>query len=232
MVGHELSHGWWHWSAGGFMLGTSEAERAAFSQEQFRGQLENYVHPFDDAFGVLTAYDAFKLAMQNRPQETIDGFTPEQRFFLGVAWGNRGGPVSISPIASGQSRWRVMVNGVLSTLSAFSQAFDCKPGDPMAGGQIWYKEPWHDVVLSAEQRDEMEQDYELTLRKLISGNGADPFAEADAAADTMPFSEHAMAFTERRRTYDAERRALLGEPRRGGDGDAVPDVSTDRPGTG
>jgi putative endopeptidase len=100
-----------------------------------------------DYGGILTGYDALERALQRdgRPGP-IDGYTPEQRFFLGYAqsWRvhNRDARlrtrVTVDPHAP--ERWRV--NGPLSNSAAFAQAFGCKPGDAMVRApelvpQIW-----------------------------------------------------------------------------------------------
>ena len=89
-----------------------------------------------DYGGVLTAYDALQRALErNGRPAAIDGYTPEQRFFLGYAqsWRVHMRPealrtrVTTDPHAP--ARWRV--NGPLSNSEAFARAFNCKPGDPM-----------------------------------------------------------------------------------------------------
>ena len=89
-----------------------------------------------DYGGLLTAYDALQrgLKRSGRPG-LIEGFTPEQRFFIGYAqsWRIHSRPesmknrVTVDPHAP--ERWRV--NGPLSNIAAFAAAFGCKPGDPM-----------------------------------------------------------------------------------------------------
>jgi putative endopeptidase len=41
-----------------------------------------------DLAGIATAYDAFQLSMKRNPLPAVDGFAPEQRFFIsfGQAW--------------------------------------------------------------------------------------------------------------------------------------------------
>lgn len=89
-----------------------------------------------DYGGVLTGYDALERALQQHGRPAlIDGFTPEQRFFLGYAqsWRGQTRPeemrtrVATDPHAPEQ--WRV--NGPLSNDPLFAQAFGCKAGDPM-----------------------------------------------------------------------------------------------------
>jgi predicted metalloendopeptidase len=85
--------------------------------------------------------------MEGKPRPAaIDGFTPEQRFFLGWAqvWAENQRPeyerllVATNPHPVG--RFRVI--GPLSNMPAFSEAFKCNAGDPMVRPpdqrcQIW-----------------------------------------------------------------------------------------------
>src|SRR6266550_2323979 len=88
-----------------------------------------------DIGGLAVAYAALEKALQGKPRTTIDGFTPEQRFFLAWAqiWRQNVTPqqqkvlINIDPHSPG--RWRT--NGPLSNMVEFAQAFGCKPGDPM-----------------------------------------------------------------------------------------------------
>ena len=88
-----------------------------------------------DHGGLMVAFNAFKNATKNHPLKTVDGFTPEQRFFIAYAgvWGqnitdqeirNR---VKRDPHALGE--WRV--NGALPHIQAFYDAFGVKKGDKM-----------------------------------------------------------------------------------------------------
>jgi endothelin-converting enzyme/putative endopeptidase len=88
-----------------------------------------------DQAGVHFAYVAFKKSMATHPVPTVDGFTPEQQFFL--AWGQfRGEAMRIEAqrqIVKGDPhavpKFRVI--GPLSNLPEFEQAFSCKPGATM-----------------------------------------------------------------------------------------------------
>jgi putative endopeptidase len=88
-----------------------------------------------DQAGVHFAYVALKRSMATHPVPMVDGFTPEQQFFL--AWAQfRGEAVGIETqrqIVKGDShavpKFRVI--GPLSNLPEFEQAFSCKPGAPM-----------------------------------------------------------------------------------------------------
>lgn len=88
-----------------------------------------------DQAGLHFAFLAFKKATAGKPQPTLDGFTPEQQFFL--AWAQfRGEAVRIEAqreIVKGDShptpKFRVI--GPLSNLPEFAEAFGCKAGAPM-----------------------------------------------------------------------------------------------------
>jgi putative endopeptidase len=85
--------------------------------------------------------------MEGKPRPAdIDGFTPEQRFFLGWAqvWAEKYTPESARLQAQSDphplSRFRV--NGPLSNMPEFASAFQCKVGDAMVRPaeqrcQIW-----------------------------------------------------------------------------------------------
>ena len=89
-----------------------------------------------DLGGLSVSYAALEkaLAEKGRPA-LIDGFTPEQRFFLAWAqiWRQNITPeaqrvrINTDPHSPGQ--WRT--NGPLSNMPQFAAAFGCKPGDPM-----------------------------------------------------------------------------------------------------
>jgi endothelin-converting enzyme/putative endopeptidase len=137
-MGH--SHTWW-----------TNAEQQAFQQraqcliDQYEGYaIEPGVHhqgklvlneALGDQAGLHFAYLALKRSMASHPVPTVEGFTPEQQFFL--AWAQfRGEAVRIEaqreivksdihPVP----KFRVI--GPLSNLPEFAEAFSCKPGTPM-----------------------------------------------------------------------------------------------------
>jgi predicted metalloendopeptidase len=90
-----------------------------------------------DLGGLVVAYAAFQQSMKGKPRPPdIDGFTPEQRFFLGYA---RGWAANIRPeiarlltLQDPHPLNKFRVNGPLSNLPQFAAAFGCKEGDPMA----------------------------------------------------------------------------------------------------
>ncbi len=167
-AGHELTHGFddegRHYDAAGNLRDWwTAADSAHFTEQaelvvqQFAGYIQ--VDTFHvngrltlgeniaDYGGVLTGYDALERALQRdgRPG-LIDGYTPEQRYFLAYAqsWRDHTRDASlrtrvmVDPHAP--ERWRA--NGPLSNTPAFARAFGCKPGDPMVRPpervpQIW-----------------------------------------------------------------------------------------------
>ncbi|HTF44994.1 MAG TPA: M13-type metalloendopeptidase, partial [Terriglobales bacterium] len=89
-----------------------------------------------DLGGARVAYLAYQKSLEGKPRPPdIDGFSPEQQFF--IAWGQfRGDEIRIEqqrvmmqndphPVA------KYRVNGPLSNLPEFQEAFACKAGAPM-----------------------------------------------------------------------------------------------------
>ena len=88
-----------------------------------------------DQGGLRVALTAYRNSQKNNPAEAIDGFTPEQRFFLAYAnvWaGNIRNEEILSRTKTDPhslGRWRV--NATLRNIEEFFQAFDIKEGDAM-----------------------------------------------------------------------------------------------------
>jgi len=156
-IGHEISHG--VDDEGAQFDATGKLENwwtdADFKNFQARtgcttNQYENYfVEPglhlqgklvtgeaLGDLGGVNLAYRAYKRSREVKgPEPTVDGFTPDQQFFLAEAqW--RGMivrpesarvAVSVDPHPPGKFR----VLGPLSNMPEFERAFSCKTGDAM-----------------------------------------------------------------------------------------------------
>ena len=97
-----------------------------------------------DVVGVSLAYDAMERALEGTRRQSIDGFTPEQRFFLAYAQARlsvlRPEQARLFQATDPHSPGRFRVNGPLSNMPEFARAFGCKAGDPMVRGErakIW-----------------------------------------------------------------------------------------------
>lgn len=157
VIGHEITHGFDDQgskfdAAGNFKNWWTDEDRAKFDERAscVIDQFNNYEvakglnmngkltlgENIADLGGLTMAYEAYQKSLEGKPQpEKIDGFTPEQRFFLGWAqvWAAKGTPEAERAQVLGDShalpRWRV--NGPLSNLPQFANAFGCKQNDPM-----------------------------------------------------------------------------------------------------
>jgi endothelin-converting enzyme/putative endopeptidase len=87
-----------------------------------------------DLGGTLLAYIAWKAADPNDAKE-IDGFTPDQRFFIGFAqWAcenQRDENLRANAITNPHSPGRYRINGIVSDLPQFQRAFKCGENAPM-----------------------------------------------------------------------------------------------------
>ena len=97
-----------------------------------------------DLGGLAIAYAAYEKSIEGKRPKDIDGFTPEQRFFLGWAqvWGTnqRAEAARLQTNTDPHPLARFRGNGPLSNMEAFAKAFGCKKGDPMVREQackIW-----------------------------------------------------------------------------------------------
>jgi putative endopeptidase len=88
-----------------------------------------------DLGGTLLAYIAWKKQTEGMKLGDAEGFTPDQRFFVGMAqWAcenqrpeNERLSVATDPHSPGFAR----INGVVSNMPQFQKAFGCKAGQPM-----------------------------------------------------------------------------------------------------
>ncbi|HEV7744927.1 MAG TPA: M13 family metallopeptidase [Pyrinomonadaceae bacterium] len=160
VIGHEMTHGFddegsQFDSTGNLANWWSDADKKEFTAraqcviDQFntfeveKGLNENGKlvagESIADLGGLVVAYAAFQKAMEGKPRVTIDGFTPEQRFFLGYArgWATNMRPelqrmlVNIDPHPLAKFR----VNGPLANMPQFAEAFQCKASDAMVRGE-------------------------------------------------------------------------------------------------
>jgi len=97
-----------------------------------------------DNGGLKLAYMALTDIIGNTPVKPIDGFTPQQRFFLAY------GQIWCQNVTDQEARKRVLtdphspgewrVNGAVQNSAAFQQAFGCKAGQPMVSAnacRVW-----------------------------------------------------------------------------------------------
>ncbi len=88
-----------------------------------------------DLGGTLLAYIAWKDATADQKLDAIDGFTPDQRFFIGFAqWAcesDRPENLRVNAITNPHSPGKYRINGIVSDLPEFAKAFQCKEGQPM-----------------------------------------------------------------------------------------------------
>jgi putative endopeptidase len=88
-----------------------------------------------DLGGLTISYAAMEKSFGGKPPEKIDGFTPEQRYFISFAqiWAGSVRPefgrlmVATNPHPLGPYRTK----GPVSNMPAFAKAFGCKAGSPM-----------------------------------------------------------------------------------------------------
>jgi putative endopeptidase len=88
-----------------------------------------------DLGGATIALRAYEKSLEGKQRKTIDGFSPEQRFFLGFAqvWGENMSPQEATrraltdPHAQGPFR----VNGTVQNMPEFWKAFNCSDGQTM-----------------------------------------------------------------------------------------------------
>jgi endothelin-converting enzyme/putative endopeptidase len=98
-----------------------------------------------DNGGLRMAYRAYLKSLAHGKRTVVDGFTPEQRFFIGYGVSRCENVtddlsrmlVDVDPHSPG----RVRLIGAVSNMPEFWQAFSCKPGQPMVRGdkacRVW-----------------------------------------------------------------------------------------------
>ena len=88
-----------------------------------------------DLGGLILAYMAWQDQNKDKKLEPIEGFTPEQRFFIGYgqSWctNERDETKRLRATVDPHSPEKYRANGVVSNMPEFQQAFQCKPGAPM-----------------------------------------------------------------------------------------------------
>ena len=88
-----------------------------------------------DLGGLILAYVAWKEETRDQKLAGADGFTPEQRFFVGYAqqWCNNATPeaLRVRAATNPHSPPKCRTNGVVTNMPEFIEAFGCKKGQPM-----------------------------------------------------------------------------------------------------
>jgi predicted metalloendopeptidase len=88
-----------------------------------------------DNGGLRVSYTALQKALAGQPRKKVDGFTPDQRFFLGFAnvWCQNVTEAAARQLAQTDSHspgaFRVI--GSVGNMPEFKEAFGCKAGQPM-----------------------------------------------------------------------------------------------------
>ncbi len=97
-----------------------------------------------DLGGTLLAYIAWKMQTAGQSLQAKDGFTPDQRFFIGYAqWACenvRPEDLRLSAMTDPHSPGVYRVNGIVSNMPQFVTAFGCKAGQPMVNApmcKVW-----------------------------------------------------------------------------------------------
>ena len=156
VIGHEFSHGfddqgrksdgdgnlrdWWteqdneEFQARAAKLGEQYSQFSPIEGMHVNGDLtmgEN----IGDLAGLTMAYKAYQLSLGGEEAPVIDGFTGDQRFFLGWAqvWRRnyREDELKRRLVTDSHSPSEYRTNGILANMPAFYNAFDVQPGDPM-----------------------------------------------------------------------------------------------------
>ncbi len=157
VIGHEMSHGFDDQGRQYDAQGNLRDWWTAADAAKFKTQAQRVVDQFStytvvdssthvngsltqgeniaDLGGLTIAYAAMEKAYAGKPRPKIDGFTPEQRFFLGWAqvWREVQRPEAarVAAATDPHSPGMYRVNGPLSNMPEFRKAWGCKETDPM-----------------------------------------------------------------------------------------------------
>ena len=93
-----------------------------------------------DLGGTLIAYLAWKHQVAGMNLKPSEGFTPDQRFFIGFAqWAcenDREANERLSAATNPHSPGFARINGIVTNLPQFATAFGCKAGQPMVKANV------------------------------------------------------------------------------------------------
>lgn len=165
-IGHELGHGFddegAQFDAGGNLnQWMTDADLAKFKQkaEGVEKQFNEFMieglpvngkqvlgEAMADLSGLELAYAAFKIATKDQPAKVIDGFTPDQRFFLAYAqsWATNLRPEYAKLMVKSDPHPHPLlrVNATLSNMKPFFTAFGVQSGQPMRRPEPKRNEIW------------------------------------------------------------------------------------------
>jgi putative endopeptidase len=155
-IGHEISHAfddqgaqydgdgnlrnWWtkedgeKFAAKGKVLVAQYAGYSPVQGYNLNGELTLGENIADNA-GAIMASRAYRISLKGKPAPVIDGYSAEQRIFMGLAQARRGKARDAALIAQVKSDphspSEFRVNGSLRNHPGYYEAFDVKPGDKM-----------------------------------------------------------------------------------------------------
>jgi putative endopeptidase len=93
-----------------------------------------------DLGGTLIAYIAWKHQIENKRLMPLEGFTPDQRFFIGFAqWAcenDREANLRVNALTDPHSPGFARINGIVTNMPDFATAFSCKAGQPMVKANV------------------------------------------------------------------------------------------------
>jgi putative endopeptidase len=157
VIGHELTHGfddqgrqfdargnlkdWWTAADGKAFVERAQcfddqySKYTAVEEVQLNGKLTLGENTADNGGLRLALMAYITSAAAGGAGKSLDGFTPEQRVFLGwgQVWCESRRPEALRMMAqtNPHSPGRYRVNGVVSNMPEFQKAFSCKPDAPM-----------------------------------------------------------------------------------------------------
>jgi putative endopeptidase len=165
VIGHEMTHGfddqgrkfdahgnlrdWWTPADAKNFDARAECVSKQFDSYVVEGDLhENgkleLGESIADLGGLVLAYRALEQNIEGKPHTPIGGFSPEQRFFISFSqiWSTNTRPEYERLLVNTDPHPLARFRGFASptNMSAFAQAYGCKPGDPMVRStpcQIW-----------------------------------------------------------------------------------------------
>ncbi len=158
VIGHELTHGfddqgskydavgdlrnWWtpedkaEFGKRTYCISDEYDQFVAVDDLHLKGRLTLGENTADNG-GIRLSLMALhnKMNEENQPEKQIDGYTPDQRFFISYAqiWcqNSTAAQSRLRALTDPHSPGQYRVNGVVSNMPEFQQAWGCKAGQPM-----------------------------------------------------------------------------------------------------